>query len=548
MRRDRSPRITFQPTAQRSIQTGADLVVNSIRPTLGPLARTVAIDRKLIGKIPEILDGGAPIAQAIAQLQDPHQDIGAMLVRELVASVNEQVSDGTATAAVIFQRLLHEGLRYVTAGGESVTLRHHLLEGSEQILASLAAQAQPVETEEELVHLAETLCHDSEMARLIGEILSIVGEYGRVEVRAARDRGLEREYVEGMYWDRGVVARWMLPTEGEAKLEFTESSILISDLDISEPLQLLPVIEAAVRTNMGSLLLVVGSISDSALSFLKANINPESFRCAVVKTPGWGKVQQAEALADLAVLTGGRPLVGAAGDTVAAMDMADFGSARRIWANQKSFGIVAGGGDPRQTRQHLSGLRSSLQASTDRVDQDRYRARIGKLMGGSATLWVGGVTEIDIEERLARAKRTLGAVRSAMLDGVVLGGGIALQSCRASLARTRDEVSDPDAVAAYRILDQALSEPLRAIVSNSGLDRSQALARLSRAPAGSGLDVRTGKVVGMAKAGILDSTAVVQAAVRTAISSAAIALSIEALVLSSRNSATGPAQGNGKAT
>ncbi len=545
MKPSQSPKIAFQPAASRSIQRGATQVVRAIRPTLGPHARVVAIDRRLSGEIPELVDGGSLVAQRITQLANPYEDIGAMLVRELAASVSDKAGDGTATAAVIFERILSEGTRYLAAGGDSVGLRAHLHHGAKLVAADLANKASPILGEKDLAHLANTLCQDQEMADMIGEVLDIVGEHGRVEVRPARHLRLQREYVEGMYWDRGVVARWMLEGVDQLKTEFTDASILVSDLTISEPLQLLPVVEAAVRTKIQALVLVVGSISDSALAFLKANVDPESLRCIVVRTPGWGKVEQAESLSDLAVLTGGRPLIADAGDSLRAMNMEDFGHARRVWANQKSFGIVGGAGDARQLRKHLGQLRTSLQASTSHLDQDRYHTRIGKLLGGSATLWVGGPTEVELEERLARAKRTIQATRSAMLNGVVPGGGVSLLESRDCLAQAGQAIADEtghgdDAAAAYQILDQALGEPFRTIVSNSGLDAAEAFARLDLTRAGSGIDVRTGEPVDMVTAGILDSVSVLQTALLGAVSSAALALSVEALVLRSSSGPSGP--------
>ncbi len=520
--------VVFQPDVHRTMARGVNKLVRAIRPTLGPIVRIVAIDRILDDRMPEMLDNGAIIAQRIIQLPDRNEDAGAMLVREVVTRVGEQVGDGTASAAVIFQQVLDGGIRYLAAGGDSVLLRKHLELGTELVIDGLSKSAIPISGGKDLTHLAETLCHDPSMAELIGEIFATIGEHGRLEIRAGRTRGMSREYVEGMYWEQGVVSRLML-ADAE-KIEFTDASILISDLDIKDPKQLMPVLQLALSNGIRELLLVVGSISDGAIAFLAANNDPERLTTAAVKAPGWGKEEQAESLQDLAIVTGGRPFVETAGETFAPITTEDLGRARRVWADRRNFGIVGGRGDSRRLREHMADLQDAYENADNLVRRDKLQARFGKLLGGSATLWIGGDTELQVEEKIETAKRTASAMRGAMMQGVVPGGGVALLACLPALTKMVANADNPDERAAYRILSQAITQPFGAIVANAGFDVAEAMAQLDQHPEGFGFDVRTGDTVDMVAAGIVDAAAVQKAAVYGAITSAALALSVEVLV------------------
>jgi chaperonin GroEL len=511
------------------MQRGINQMVDAIRPTLGPRPRIVAIDRVLDNKMPELLDNGGVIARRIIQLANRDEDVGAMFIREVLWQLHDQVGDGTATAAVLFQSVYNEGIRYLAAGGNAPRLRAYLEKGMHAIIKHLTSMSSPVQGEERLAQVAQSICYDPPLADMLGEIFDILGPYGRLEIRSGRTRGLEREYVEGMYWERGLVSRAMIADPERVRTEFEEAALLISDLDIEEPQQLFPALELAIRSDVRALLMVTGKMSDKAIGFLLANKKPEKFQAVAVKTPGYGE-EQAWALEDLAILTGGRPFLKAAGHTFQSLRVEDFGRARRVWADQHNFGIVGGKGNPRLLRQHIAGVRASLEATPDLGLHEKLLKRIGKLMGGSATLWVGGATELGIEERVERAKRTAAAMRGAIREGVVPGGGVALLACGPLLEHMRDESQDPDARAAYHILTHAMQAPLRTIVSNAGYDASEAMAEIKLAGPGHGFDVTTGQVVDVAEAGLYDTTGVLKLAVFSAIASAGLALTVDVLI------------------
>jgi chaperonin GroEL len=522
-------RVVFQPAAYRGMQRGINQIIDAIRPTLGPRPRIVAIDRILDNKMPELLDNGGVIARRIIQLANRDEDVGAMFIREVLWQLYEQAGDGTATAAILFQSIYNEGIRYLASGGNATRLNAYLQKGMQAILNYLRGMSTPVEGKARLAQVAESICYAPPLAEMLGEIFDILGQYGRLEIRSGRTRGLEREYVEGMYWERGLVSREMIADHQRVRTEFEDAAILISDLDIEEAQQLFPAIELAIRSNIRALLIVAGKMSDKAIGFLLVNKKPDKFQAVAVTAPGYGD-EQAWALEDLALLTGGRPFLKATGGSFQSIQVADFGRARRVWADQHNFGIVGGKGNPRLLRQHIASLRANLEKTTDSGLHEKFLKRIGKLMGGSATLWVGGATEVEVEEHVELAKRTAAALRGAMREGVVPGGGVALLACRPVLQQMQDESDDPDARAAYRILIQAMQAPLRTIVSNAGYDASEAMAEIKLAGPGHGFDVTREQVVDMAEAGIYDATSVLKLAVFSAVASAGLALTVDVLI------------------
>jgi chaperonin GroEL len=286
----------------------------------------------------------------------------------------------------------------------------------------------------------------------------------------------------------------------------------------------------AIEARFPALLIVAESLSKKVIGFLETNKNPERIRVLAVKTPGWDKAQKAAALADLAVLTGGRPYIQAAGETLIHITPGHFGRARRAWVELHNFGIVGGKGSPRELRRHISVLRSCYGRTEGVIERDRLRERIGKLLGGSATLWVGGLTEREIQARTELAERTAAALRSAMMEGILPGGGVALLACQPALLRRMKSAVEIDERAAYKILARAVAEPFRTILTNAGYDAGTILARVSRAGPGYGFDVNQEQVVHMLRDGVSDPASVEKSAVHAGISSAALALTIDTII------------------
>lgn len=531
MVRSETRRVVFQPHTSQNLQRGINTIVDAVRPTLGPRPRAVAIDRTLRDKMPEMLDTGGTIARRIVQISDRDADAGAMFVRQMLWELQEDVGDGTATAAVLFRSIYNAGLRYVTAGGNAMILRRHLEDGLGVILDTLDDMAVLVEGDAEFAQIAESICYDRPLAQMLGEIFDIIGEYGRLEVRKGRGRGLQRQYVEGMYWEQGVLSRNMLFNDNGSRTDMEKTAILISDFNVEDPRPLVPIVEWVMENDPSSLLIIAKDLPPIARSLLrKASEASEDFTAIAVKTPDTLGQAQLATLEDLAVLTGGRAFTEAAGYTLSSVKPEDLGRARRTWANRSNFGIIGGQGDPRALREHIQELRAAFERGVDTSDRRRLRQRIGKLMGGSATLFVGGLTEMEVELRKALAERTAEAMRAATRGGVLPGGGVAFLACQSPLQERLEQSTGSDKRAAYRILLDAVETPLRIIISNAGYDASEVMARIRMAETHKGFDVRTGEIVDVLEAGIRDVANVQKSAITSAVRSAALALTVDVLI------------------
>ncbi len=525
-----SQRVVFQPHTWQGVRRGVNLIIKAVAPTLGPRPRLVAFSPQFGDTEIDLYDNGGEIARRILQIHGRDADVGAMLVREMLWRLKNQVGDGTATAAVIFGTVYNEGIHYLISGGDPRGLRIHLEMGLEIILAALSQQTRPVSGKENLAKLAESISYDPELSRYLGEIFDIIGAYGRLEIRKGQERRITRDYVEGMYWERGLMSRDMITDWDQARTEFENATLLISDLEIETPQQLLPVLELALRNKIPNLIIVAAKMSEIVLSFLQANKQPERFQVVAVTTPGYGKEPQAAALQDMALLTGSRAFIKAAGDTLERLRLTDFGHAQRAWADLRNFGIIGGKGNPREVRIHIQQLREAHSHIDDPVLREALLKRIGKLMGGSATLWVGGATEREVDSREDLARRTAAAIRAAIEEGVLPGGGSAFLECRSILKKQRDAAGDTDARAAYGILIKAMETPARTIIHNAGFDDSEVMAELRMAGPGAVFDVLKEAPVNVATSGIYDPAGVVKAAVFTAIKTAALALTVDVLV------------------
>jgi chaperonin GroEL len=527
MRKRRSG-VLFQPAVGRALQRGAATMVAAVRPTLGPLPRYTAIERAN-RSAPETLDQAGEIARRIIAIRDPNEDAGAMLARHLMWRMVERVGDGAATAGVLFLAIFEAGRTYVTSGGNPMLLRHHLETASQVVLNELDRMNHPVEGRETLRNLAQSVCFDAKLADVLAEIFDIVGEYGSVDIRTGRGRDLEREYVEGMFWGGTLLSRELATDVARVRGELQDAAVFVSNLEIGDARDLAEFLSRCAIANIKTLFLVARSISSEAMSVLILNSNTGRMKVLAARSPIGSTAQ--DNLADMAVLTGARAFYADAGDSIRAAHPEDLGRARRAWVDKDYLGVSGGGGDPRAVRRHLSDLRTAYAASVrDTEARQNLRRRIGKLLGGSATLWIGAATESEMEPRKALAERTAESLRAALIEGALPGGGAALLGCRQALRKCREAATTTDERAAYRIMEAALEAPARAIIANAGSDVAAAFSAIDAAPAGYGYDVVSGRVVDMAEAGIIDVAAVTRFALTSAVSAAAMALTTEALV------------------
>jgi len=524
----RFPQIAFQPEASLRLQRGINQIADLIRPTLGPFPRLVAISSVELNKGPEVLDNGAVIARRIVELGDRASDPGAMLLRHALWQVYETVGDGTATTAVLYQFVFKEGLRYLASGGSAMHLRRALEDIQEIVVDTLRAQTVAIKGQRQLTRLARTLCYDEPMAVLLGEIFDIIGEYGPLEIRPGNRRAMDREDFEGAYWDGGLFSRLLINRAAESRSVLENAAIVISDLKFDDAEQFRPLLELAVAHKVPALVILAGQVSDNALALFTTQRNQEVLPTILIKVSSVSGDARQDILEDIAMLTGGRPFVSAAGGSLGMVKYDDLGHARQVWANLKDYGIIGGQGDPRRLREHIAKLRTRLEGEKDPSARTRLQQRTGRLMGGSATLYVGADSQPQMEARRDIARRASEAMRSALRTGIVAGGGIALLNCQAQLQRQLTMHTEPDERAAYDIVRRALEEPFRTLLTNAGYDPAVYIGRFDRP--GTGVDVQTGKVVDMVEAGIVDPAGVVQSAVQVALSGAAQALTIDVLV------------------
>ena len=542
-------RLVFQPETSLSLQRGINLIVDAVRPTLGPIPRTVAVSQALEDKPPDLLDKGGLIARRISDLPDRDADMGAMLLRQMLWQLYEECGDGTATAAVMFQSIYNDGLKFIAAGGNAMLLRQRLEQCLDIVLAALADMKKPISGAEQLAQLAECICHDRELSEKLGEIFDFIGEHGQLDVRRGHTRAIERDYMKGMYWRRGAVSRAMLKGGKETdRIVMNDAAILLSDLDIEDPAELLPVISMLMRAGAKSLLLVGEKFSETVINFILNNKKPEEFRIVAVKTPGSTPDERRAHLSDMAVITGAIPLFKAAGDTLStplsppkalggssdasrtvSRQDSHLGQAKQAWVERTMFGLVSDREDQTELTEHLADLLELVEYATDKDAEGFLRERIGKILGGVAILRIGDAVPTRMDSRIAIAKETEKSLRRALRDGIVPGGGVALLACRDALKSAPCPNSASDARAAKRMLLRALEQPIRTICHNAGFDSAK-LAQLSGKPRSYGIDVRSGAIVDVIEVGIIDVASVLEAALRGAVTSAALALTIDVLL------------------
>ncbi|MCY4145175.1 MAG: hypothetical protein OXE95_01545 [Chloroflexi bacterium] len=521
-------RLVFQPDSALALQRGINLIADAIRPTLGPVPRAVAFDLADAEKPPELLDKGGLIARRITNLPDRDEDMGAMLLRGMLWQLYDELGDGTATAALLFQSIVNAGLRAIVAGADASRLRSELNRQLEIALVALREQQARIEGAEDLAQLAHCICHDRELAERLGEIFAFIGEYGQLDVRRGHRREIAHDYMRGMYWQRGAISRAMLRGGKEPdRMVMNNCAILLSDLDIEALDEVAPLFAALMQAGAKNLLLVGNKFSEPVINFILANKKPEQFRVVAVKTPGETAQHQQAHLADMAVITGATPLYKAAGDALRGMKTARLGSAKQVWVERNLFGLVSDRDNQTELTEHLAGLLEQLDYARDKDSETFLRARVGMILGGVAILRIGDGVPARMDARIALAKETAKSLRQALRDGVVPGGGAALWTIRAAL---RDQPpGDSESRAARQILLAALESPLRTICHNAGYDGATVAQLEGQAP-GTGIDARSGEAIDMLSAGIMDVASVVEAALRKAVSSAALALTIDVLL------------------
>jgi len=521
------PGVLLAPESFAALRHGIDQMAELVRPTLGPLPRCVAMTGTERNAPPEVLDHAALTLRRVVQLPDPYADMGAMLLRHAVWRMYEDVGDGGATTAVLMQAIVSHSASYLAAGGDAWALSRGLELGMAAALGSLREQGRPLRGTSEIAHAAESLCHDPDMAALLGEALGLMGPDGYVQLEDGYGRGLELQHLEGACWYEGYLSTAFVTDDARQEVALEEPAVLVSDLALTTAEQLAPVLQRVAACGRRSLLVIAREVSGGALRLLVTNHEMGMLRLLAVRAPASGS-HQADILRDLAVLTGACVVTEAAGDRAEDVELEDLGYARSVLANAGAFTILGGGGDPDRLRRRAASARAQMKMTEDPADREKVRERLSKLTGGVAIIKVGAATRPEADARKASAERAVQVLRRALAGGVAPGGGGAYLACRPVVGAV--PVSGEGERVGLRVLCAALAEPLRVIAENAGYEAAVVIAEAGAAPYDSGFDARSGRIVDMWAAGVVDPVLVLEKVLVTAVSAAMAVLTTSVLV------------------
>ncbi len=519
--------LEFNEDARRSLKRGVDAVANAVKATMGPKGRNVALDRKY--GAPTVTHDGVTVAKEI-DLKNPFENMGAQLLKEAATKTNDVAGDGTTTATVLAQAIVHEGLRNVAAGANPMLLKRGLDLGVAAILARIREMAQPVSTQEEISSVGTNSAADPEIGRLLAEVMEKVGKDGVITVEESRGLKFEIEYTEGMQLDRGYISAYFVTNADRMEATLDEPYILITDKKISALNDLLPLLEKLLQVSK-NLLIIAEDIDGEALPTLVINRMRGVVNVVGIKAPGFGD-RRKDMLRDIAILTGGEVISEEVGRKLDSATIKDLGRARRVVVNKDDSTIIEGRGDEAAIRARVDQIKALIEQTTSDYDKEKLQERLAKLAGGVAVFKVGAATETELKEKKHRVEDALSAIRAAVEEGVVPGGGVALINAISALDAVE---ATGDIATGVAILRRALEEPMRQIAANAGQDGSvvvETVRRLAQERGNTNIayNVLTGQYGDMLSEGIIDPAKVTRSAVENAASIAGMILTTEALI------------------
>ena len=521
------PSIVLQPRAGRHLLRGLDLIADAVRPTLGPIPRYVAYRASPRSGPTELIDNAAAVARRIDDTGDSPSDAGAMLLREAIRQVNERVGDGGATTAVLAQALARQAHRSLAAGANAMRVREGLRRGVDAAATVLRSQAVEIRSRAELSAIARALCGDDELARVLGEIYSVVGAEGYIDIRAANGRVVERNYVEGACWRANGLMSTAFLDKGAQHAIVQDTAVILVDGWMMKTNGLERIIGQALEQGYKAVTFICLGMSEVNRGILAHNHQKGEIRFLPIQTP-YMQWERESMLEDIAVLTGATVLGGSFEPLLDGFMPEMIGTARRIWADTTQFGVIGGKGGPKALREHIGRLRHRLARAKDKEEKERLRVRVGRLLGGTAVLHVGAATEAEQKTRLALANRTARFLRAVAGAGMVPGGGAAYLACQDAVKALPAE--DEDVAAGVACVVRALEEPMRAIARNAGVEEKTIVARARERGTGFGLNALTGEIVDMRRSAILDSAEVLEQALLTAGSVATMLITTDVIV------------------
>jgi chaperonin GroEL len=516
--------LKFDEAARRGLEAGVDKLADTVKVTLGPKGRNVVI-AKAFGA-PTITNDGVSIAREI-ELDDPFENMGAQLVKEVATKTNDVAGDGTTTATVLAQALIKEGLRNVAAGASPTGLKRGIDKAVTAAIEDIASQAKDVGGKEEIAQVASISAGDASIGETLADAIDKVGKDGTVTVEESNTFGLELELTEGMQFDKGYLSPYFVsdPERQEAVLD--EPYLIFVNSKISSVSDLVPVLEKVMQTGK-PLLIVAEDVDGEALATLVVNKIRGTFNSVAVKAPGFGE-RRKSMLQDLAVLTGGQVISEEVGLKIESTTLDLLGSARRIVVTKDATTIIDGGGEASDVAGRVSQIKREIEDTDSDWDREKLQERLAKLSGGVAVVKVGAATEVELKEKKHRIEDALSATRAAIDEGIVAGGGTALVRSRAAVLKLVDSLEGDEATGA-KIVAHALEAPLRQIAQNAGMEGAVQVQAVENAKGAMGLNAATGEIVDLVKAGVIDPAKVTRSALQNAASIASLLLTTEALV------------------
>jgi chaperonin GroEL len=516
--------LSFSDDARHRLEHGVDALADTVKVTLGPRGRTVLLDKKF--GAPLITNDGVTIAKEI-ELANPYENLGAQLVKEVATKTADVAGDGTTTATVLAQAMVHEGIRNLSAGANPASIKRGIDAAVKAVDAELKKRAVPVDNRAAIAAVATVSSRDPKIGEMISEAMEKVGHDGVITVEEGSTYDTELVVTEGMQFDKGFISPHFITDAeaGEAVLE--DAYILITTQKLSQIEELLPLLEKVVQSSK-PLLIVAEDVDGQALSTLVVNSIRKTVKVCAVKAPGFGDRRKAM-LQDLAIQTGGEIIAPELGYKLELVGLEQLGQARRVVVDKENTTIVDGGGNASEVSDRVAQIRKEIEASDSDWDREKLNERLAKLSGGVAVVKAGGATEVEVKERKHRIEDAVAATKAAVEEGTIPGGGVSLLQAAAVLD---DGLGlEGDELVGVRLVRKALEEPLRWIAQNAGLDGRVIVGKVRELPAGHGLDAATGEFKDLAAAGIVDPVKVARSAVANAASIAGLLLTTETLIV-----------------
>lgn len=514
--------ILFNEEARRSLERGVNALADAVKVTLGPKGRNVVLEKKF--GAPTITNDGVTIARDI-ELEDPFENMGAQLVKEVSIKTNDVAGDGTTTATVLAQAMINEGMRNVAAGANPMVLKKGIKKAVDVLVDELKNVSQKVETKAAKAQVASISAADDEIGNLIADAMEKVGDDGVITVEESKTMETHLETVEGMQFDRGYISPYMATDADKMEAVLSNPYVFITDRKITMIADIMPVLEKVVQ-NGGELLIIAEDVEGEALATLVVNKLRGTFKAVAVKAPGFGDRRKAM-LQDIATLTGATVISEEVGRKLDSASMADLGRAGQVRVTKELTTIVDGLGDKDAIAARVAQIRAQITETTSDFDKEKLQERLAKLAGGVAVIKVGAATEVELKDKKLRIEDALNATRAAVAEGIVAGGGTALLQVQPALAKIK---ATGDEKTGVEIVKRAIEEPVRQIAYNAGLEGAVIVDTIKRSRKGYGFNALTEEYVDMIEAGIVDPTKVTRSALQNAASIASMVLTTESIV------------------